>query len=142
MSNLGINYLIYLIIVVVFFAGMLAWVTMFQDGAATKEDFYAKQLAKLINSADPYEETTITLDVSEAVKLANSNKKKRSDIFTFDNVNNLVTVSLRQGQGTSYPFFNDVDIIVDEDIIKLEPVGEGIETLNFKIVKTARGENE
>ncbi|MCH7567873.1 MAG: hypothetical protein IIA87_00455 [Nanoarchaeota archaeon] len=135
-DNILFNNLIYMILFILFFLGMFYYVLGFQNGAALLEDFYAKEISRMINAAELGTETEVSLDVTKATEIAFKKGVRRSDIFNFDNVNNKVIVSLRLNGGTSFNFFNDVDV-VDWDI-KL--VSGGIETnrLYFKIVEKQR----
>lgn len=88
---------------------MFVWIVGFQDNIALKEDFYSKELTRIIDSAVEGKEASFL--VTELVEQADSNKVQRSDIFTFDNVNNRVTVKLSPRSGTSFGFFKDVNVI-------------------------------
>ena len=138
MENIVINYVIYILIVVVFFIITMLYVTAFQDGAVALEDFYAKQIVKIIDLSAPGEE--VYLDISKATKVALRRGQSFSNIFQFDNVNNVISVSLAPGRATSFPFFNDVDIV--EWRIESPSPGAGPITnrLYFKIVEAKKNE--
>jgi len=122
---------VYIIFVIVFFMLALYWIVGFQDGAALWEDFYAKEISHIVNTASPGEE--VFLDVTDATALALGNKVIKSDIFNFNNVNSVITVKLIANGGTSFSFFNNVDV-VERDI---RSVSGGAETnrLYFKVVE-------
>ena len=126
---LGWNF-IYIVLEIIFFMLMLYWVVGFQDGAALWEDFYAKEITRLINTAEPGQE--VSLDVSPATRIAFSNGVGKSDLFNFNNVNNFVTVKLTPRGGSSFSFFNDIDI-VDWDV-RLVSGGAETNRLYFRIV--------
>jgi len=135
----------FIVIEVAVFAIMFVWIVGFQDGVAVKEDFYAKELTRLINSATPREISSlkvksVSLDVTDAVKLADEKRVGRSDIFTFNNVQNTVSVKLSRRSGTSFKFFNEVDVI----FLGLEKESEfsDVMLLKFDIVETIGGGNE
>lgn len=129
---------IYLIIALTFFIGMFYFVTAMQDGAAKWEDFYSKEIANLVNLAEPGQE--VFLDVSHAASIAFKNEKGPSDIFTFDNVNNKVIVSLRQNSASSFSFANKVDVI--DARVELPSGSAETTRLYFKILEEQRGEDE
>lgn len=100
-----------LIIVVLFFAGTLYWVSSYRNHAAFWEDFYAKEIARQIDLADSG--TVLELDVTKAISIAEKNGKDFNSLFSIDNENNKVLVSLRSNGGRSFRFFNDVDVVND-----------------------------
>lgn len=73
------------------------------------EDFYAKEIALLIDGATPG--TNLAIDVTELAGVAVKNGKPVRDMINIDNVNNKITVSTRLNTGTSFVFFNDVDVV-------------------------------
>ena len=101
---------IYLILAVLFFMGMFWFVQSQREGAGIWEDFYAKEMVKVINMAEPGDEVTINID--KAVQIANKWKlNSYSRIFDFDNLKNQVCIMLNNGnKKTCYRYFNDVDI--------------------------------
>ena len=108
-DNLASWYLLYLIILVVFFVLAFYYITAYQDGAALWEDFYSKQVVRMIDNAKPGDE--FHLDVSVPSKIAFKKGYDVQKIFDFDNVNNQVIVKLSTGQGTSFGYFNNVDVV-------------------------------
>jgi len=126
---------IYLFLVLIFIIPLVGFINAQKDAAATWEDFYAKEIARMINSAEPG--TEVFLDVTRAVGIASGRGQLDSGkIIDFDNVNNEVRVSLRLDGGTSYGFLNDVDIVEWEVI----PASGGIDTfrLRFDIVEAQK----
>lgn len=102
--------LIHLVIFALFFSIMFWGIGSYSDRSALLEDLYAKELANLINRAEPGMEYKI--DISKLATVAFKNNKKFSDIIYIDNLNNEVIVSSRLATGTAYKFFNDVDVII------------------------------
>ena len=135
-DSVAVNYIVYLILLVVVFFGMFYYITGFQDGAFALEDIYAKEIVSVINSAGPGEE--VYLDVTKPTGVAFDNKKNPSDIFIFDNANNKITVSLRKGTGTSFSYFNNVDVV--DYRLETPSVGAGANTnrIYFKIAEKAK----
>jgi len=127
--------IIYLVLLIIFFAGMMAFVYTKMNGAAVWEDFYAKEISKTIDTAQVGD--VVILDVQKASEIAKSNKVADFEkIFQFDNAKNEVCVQLSTGGKNCYNYFNNVDIV---------PAGEGkwihyaepVNRLHFAIV--ARG---
>lgn len=107
--NSTVIYMIITLTVVVFGFGFI-WYQA--NGASIWADYYAKELTRTINSADPCE--TITFDVQKAIEIAQKNNIPAGEfnqIFSFDNPNNEVCVKLSRGIKTCYKYFNDVDVI-------------------------------
>ena len=102
----------YLILFILFFSGMLFFVLRYQNGAAIWEEFYAVEIAKIIDTAEPGQE--VYLDVSEGTNIALKSGMLREDlneIIKIDNINNKVIVKLHPNFGTVYRYFSDVDVI-------------------------------
>ena len=93
---------------ILFFSG-LVWVVGFQDGAAKWEDFYVKEIARVVDSAGVAEEAYI--DVTPAVAIALKRKVPINDIFKFDNERNIITVKLSPQSGTSFRYFNEIGVL-------------------------------
>ncbi|MGV8131692.1 MAG: hypothetical protein ACP5N7_06355 [Candidatus Pacearchaeota archaeon] len=135
-ANIVMDNIIHIIIFTMFFAIIFWGVSSYSDGSALLEDIYAKEIARVINTAEPG--MSFKIDISKIASVAYGNGKKFEDIVTIDNVQNEVRVSSRLNTGTSYKFFNDVDIINFE----VKPVsGKDQETmLFFEVVEKQRAE--
>lgn len=112
------------ILVILFFTGIYFFISNQRNNAAYWEDFYAKEVGFLINSGKSGD--VIYLDVTKATTIANKHKISAYDIFTFDNVDNYVSVHLSEGSAARFYFFNDVDVIPGEPSILL--ISEDIDT--------------
>ena len=100
---------IYLVLSVIVFVGMLLVIWQQMGGASVWEEYYAKEISKLINMAEPGDE--ITISVKKATDIAFDNEVfSRSEIFQFDNSKNEVCVKLSKGKKTCYSYFNNVDV--------------------------------
>lgn len=104
----------HLLVVVIFIFGMVLFVNSWQGGGAFWERYYAVEISKMINVAQPGEE--ITLDVTKATEIAKSNNvADLRKIVNIDNENAEVCVHLSQGRSSCYSYFNDL-LVVDEQI--------------------------
>jgi len=124
----------YLILFILFFSGMLFFVLRYQNGAAIWEEFYAVEIAKMIDNAEPGEE--FYLDVSEGTSIALKSgmlRENLGNIIKIDNVRNKVIVKLRPNSGTVYRYFSDLDVVD----WKLEQVSGEIDRnrFTFRIIK-------
>lgn len=113
---------IFVILVALFFGGMLYYENMQKNGAAIWADFYVKEIVKVVDMANPGDE--ITLNVQRAVEIAVKKDVAYGDIFNFDNTRNEICVKLSPSRHTCYKYFNDVDVVgagvvlgVPEDIL-------------------------
>lgn len=127
--------IIYILLFLVFFLMMFYFVSSYQDGAFFWEDFYAKEITNLINHAEPGIEFKI--DVSKLAVIAVKRGKNLHDLISIDNVNNKIIVSVRNGVGTSFNFFNDVDIV--EPMIDTPSGGAATTRFIFKTAERKRG---
>ena len=115
-ENVISSTVIYLLIAMVFFAGMMLFLWNQMNGASVWERYYSEEITKLINIAKPGDQ--ITIDIQKATQIAKKNNVQ-TFIFSFDNSQNKVCVKLSPGKKTCYSYFNDV-IILSPDI-KLIP---------------------
>ena len=101
---------IYLILLVIFVGGMLYFLFQQQEGAAVWEDYYTKEIVKLIDFSNAGDK--ICIDVHKATKIAKKNGvSSDSEIFQIDNVENKACTKLSSGRRTCYSYFNDIDIV-------------------------------
>src|SRR3989344_2742882 len=102
---------IYLILLIVFFAGMMAFIYSKMNGAAVWGDYYVKEIVKIIDSSRPGDE--IIFDVHKATEIAQKNNipsSKFDRLFIFTNLKNEVCVKLSLGKASCYNYFNDVGV--------------------------------
>lgn len=100
---------IYVILAIIFFSMVLYFLRNHMFQASFYENYYSKEISKVVNLAKPGDE--ITLDVQKATEIAQKQSLGSfSEIFQFDNVNNGVCVKLSTGRKKCYSYFNDVDI--------------------------------
>ncbi len=123
---------VYLILLVLFFAGMVFFVFSQRDGAAVWSDIYAKELVKIINLAESGDE--IEIDVQEITGIAIKNEVNLDKVFSFDNEKKEVCIRLSTGRRSCYSYFNNVDVKND----KVE-LGVPVNVLSFKIEKSGGG---
>ena len=107
-ENLLIGNLVYLIFVLVLVIGLFFFVGRAGSQAPLFEQVYAKQIALLINKAQPGME--FELDTFDLIEIARKNGYNGEIVF-IDNVNNVVNVKLRNGKGYSYEFFSNNEVI-------------------------------
>lgn len=116
MNNKGESFsasqLIFIMLAIFLIGGLFYYVSGYQDGAALWEDFYSKEIARVVNSAEPG--SSVCLDVTKVVGIAENRGQLISNAFNFNNVDNEIIVSLRPNGGTSFYFFNNVDLINKE----------------------------
>jgi len=97
---------IFIIVNLIFISALLIFVFRSSGGVIVYEQAYAKQIALLIDSAEPVME--IKLNMKEGMELAEENKISFEDIVKIKD--NVVTVKLGERGGYSYSFISDVDV--------------------------------
>ncbi len=107
-AGIEMDNIIYLILLIIFFVGMLASVNSKANGAPVWEDYYAKEIALIIEKSSPGD--SIAIDIQKATEVAKKNKLSNEEIFIFDNFENEVCVKLSAGRASCYNYFNDVNI--------------------------------
>lgn len=124
---------IYLLLLVIFVAFLFLYIGQQREGAAVWEDYYAKELSKIINLAKPGDE--VVLDVQKVTDIAAKNKVKLENIFGFSN--NQVCVKLDLGRQSCYYYFSNLSVVKNDDgwIV----IGGENNLLKFKVVEA---ENE
>ncbi len=100
--------LIFIVLVVVFFVAVSLIIVRYETNTALYEEVYAKQLALLIDKAEPGMEMEI--DITDMLNLATKNRFN-GKIIDINNKENYVRVMLINGEGYSHYYFNDVDIL-------------------------------
>lgn len=134
-GDIVMDNVIYLILLVIFFVAMLTFVNSKMNGAVIWEDYYAKEIAQIIDMSKPGD--IITLDVQSATEIAYKNKiADFEEIFLFDNFNNEVCVKLSRGKASCFSYFSNVDVKMARGesnwIFFMEPVNR----LHFEIVES------
>ena len=117
---------IYLILVMLFVAGLIIFVSSQRNGAALWSDIYAKEIAKVINLAEPGDE--IHLNIHKATSIALRNDVNSGEVFEFNNEKSEICIRLNLGRKSCYGYFNNVNVIEPE-----VELGVPINILSFKI---------
>lgn len=120
--------LAYILVTLVFFVGMWYFVSAQQDNVSYWEDYYAKQIALLLDGSGVGMEYYI--DVTHATEIGLKNGKNKDEIFSFDNVNKKVIVSLKTGSATEFSYFSNIDV-KDSEVL-LVSGGVDVNQLHFK----------
>ena len=134
--NLFNSNFVYLVIFVLFLYFMFLLIESYSNNATFYEEFYSKEIARIINGAEPGMEFKI--DISPLALSASKNEKPIGEIVTIDNVNNQVITSARLGTGTSFGFFSDIDIV--DWKVESPSGGQDRTRLIFKVVGKQRNE--
>ncbi|MEM4325742.1 MAG: hypothetical protein QXU40_00365 [Candidatus Pacearchaeota archaeon] len=111
-------HIIFVILNLIFFSTLLIFVNLSSKGALLYEKFYAKQIALLIDMAEP--ETNISIDFKEGIKLSRKNGLSLDgDVIKINS--NEVTVKLSNTGGYSVKFFSasDIDFRIEGDNLVL-----------------------
>lgn len=106
-ENILTENIIFIILNLVFLGILILFIFTKMQTAANLEEVYAKQIALMIDSAQPI--TDITFDMKDGFDTAKDEGYAGKLVSISENV---VTVRLRDDGGYSYSFFNDVDVSV------------------------------
>jgi len=107
---LTVSVILIVFLVVLSLSGLLFSAIHLKNGAFFWEDYYTKEIAKVIDLASPGDE--LVIDVQQASIVANKNGLKNlNNIIRFDGANNEVIVKLGENKETRFEYFNDVSIV-------------------------------
>ena len=112
-ANILTENIIFIVLNLTFLVILILFVFTRTGSAAVLEEKYAKQIALLIDAAEPG--MSIHLNIEDAIKTAEEKKIPIDEIVKI--TGNLVTVKLENGVGYSYTFFNDVDVSANFDTL-------------------------
>ena len=104
-GNILTENIIFIILNLVFLSILIIFLFSKMGGAAVLEEKYAKQIALILDSAEPV--MIISINMEDAIKIANKENRDLNNIISIQD--NVVKVQLREKGGYSYSFFNDID---------------------------------
>ena len=107
-DTLILEQVIFIILNIIFIASLMYFVYDVGNRGFIYEEGYAKQIALMIDSAEPG--TAILVDLSKAIDIAMKNKNNLENIISLDKKNNRVLVALGKNRGYGYQYFSDYDI--------------------------------
>jgi hypothetical protein len=107
-SNLVMGQVVFILVVLIFAVGMFWYIKSQENGAAVWEDYWSKEIAKIINLAEPGQK--VVLDVHKVSVIAKRNGVDFDKIFTFRNSKNEVCVQLSLGRKTCYSWFRNLAV--------------------------------
>ena len=104
-GNILTENIIFIVLNFIFLVILILFLFSKMGDVAFLEEKYAKQIALIIDSAKPG--MNISLNMEDAVEKAEDENWKGKIVSIQDNI---VTVKLKDGNGCSYSFFNNVEI--------------------------------
>ncbi len=110
-ANILTENILFIILVLAFFTILVLFLVSKTGSAAVLEEKYAKQIALIIDAAEPGME--IHLNMKDAIKKAGKANWDLNEIVSIQD--NVVHVRLREKGGYSYSFFNDVSASANFD---------------------------
>ncbi len=133
-TTLLVENIIFLVLNMLFFAILIAFIVQQSSGAALLEQTYSKKVALLVDQAKPG--MIIKLNLEEGMNVAAKDKIAPTAILTVQD--NFIKVKLADGGGQEYHFFNDVDVkIFPETDDNGDYSGVYVLTVNRKIAGEA-----
>lgn len=112
-GNILTENIIFIVLNLVFITILLLFLFSKTGDASVLEEKYAKQIALLIDAAEPV--MTINLNMENAIKIAEKENFPAGEIVKI--TGNIVTIKLREDGGYSYSFFNDVEVNANFDTL-------------------------
>ena len=112
-GNILTENIIFIVLNLAFITILLIFLFSKTESASVLEKKYAKQIALLIDAAEPL--MTIHLNMEDALDVAEKENFPAGEIVKI--TGNLVTVKLREDGGYSYSFFNDVEANANFDTL-------------------------
>ena len=135
LNDLITSNVVYFILVALFVIGLSVFVFGQMNGSGVWSEYYAKEIVKVINLAEPGDE--FVLDIHKGTVISSHNDvRSYSDMFRVDNANNEICVRLAYSSRTCYNYFNDVDI--EDWKVDLGVGKDGGNVLSFKVVEVKR----
>ncbi len=104
-GNILTENIIFIILNLVFLSILIIFLFSKMGAAAVLEEKYAKQIALILDSAEPV--MIISINMEDAIKIANKENRDLNNVISIQD--NVVKVQLREKGGYSYSFFNDID---------------------------------
>jgi len=104
-GNILTENIIFIILNLVFLSILIIFLFSKMGAAAVLEEKYAKQIALILDSAEPV--MIISINMEDAIKIAKKENRDLNNIVSIQN--NVLHVQLREKGGYSYSFFNDID---------------------------------
>ena len=105
-GNILTENIIFIVLNILFLTILVVFVISKMGGAAVLEEKYAKQIALIVDSAEPG--MIIHLNMEDAIEKAEEKGWDTANIVTKNQ--NIITVKLREKGGYSYSFFNDIEL--------------------------------
>jgi hypothetical protein len=137
-SSLLMENIMYLIILIFFVSMIMGFLWTRSNSAALWEDFYAKELARTLNSGEAGDSLRINVHKGTVIaKRSGIDVQEASNMFIFNAKDKKVCVTLSKGGGRCYPYFNNVAVTN----VSIE-LGVPTNFLTFKIEGTGEVENE
>lgn len=112
-GNILTENIIFIVLNLVFITILLLFLFIKTGSAAVLEEKYAKQIALLIDAAEPV--MIINLSMEDVIETAEKENYPFSEIVKING--NIVTVQLRENGGYSYSFFNNINVNANFDTI-------------------------
>lgn len=101
-----IENIIFIILNLLFLSVLALFLIKQGSGVVMLEESYAKQIALLVNAAEPG--MTLKINMDKAKKISDKNGIDFKEVLEINE--NTVVIKLSQESGYSYAFFNNVDV--------------------------------
>lgn len=128
-GTLLLENVIYIILTGIFLFAVALFLIKQGSGAVVLEQAYSKEIALIVDSAQPI--MVIKMDMSKGEEIAEDNGIDFKEVVKIEG--NIVNVKLSENGGYNYAFFNDVDVKAYPEVnTQNEYTGMYILTINNK----------
>lgn len=122
-EEIPLEYVIFIVLNLVFFAALIVFVIRSASGAAVIEEVYAKQIALTLDSIKP--NMNVTLDLKDLYDTAEKNDFPLDNIFSYNAYHHLITLKAASGGGYSFHYYSQFNKLIfhldkDKKTIRIE----------------------
>ncbi len=130
------NEVIYIILFALAISLSFALIYKYTNNASSVQDYYSKEIARVIDSSVPGDNISLNIDKAVSVAEKNGISISSGNSFKFDSANHRVCVLLSKGNPSCYSYFNDVSVVLPDNSIDL---GNPDNWIHFSIVSSSGG---
>ena len=108
-TNLLLPEIMFILLNLIFFSIIIAFVYISSTGALLYNQAHAKQIALVLDNANP--NTMVVIDFENALKIAKKNKVDFSSVVEVNTIGNYVVVRLGGKGGYKQVYFSDFSVV-------------------------------
>lgn len=132
-NDIVMSTVIYLVLLLMFVIPLSMFVFGQVNGAGIWQDFYAKEISRVVNLADVGDEIVLDVHKGSVIGIENG-VESFSDMFRFNSKDKEICVRFSNSKRTCYGYFNDVSISNAGLVLAGDESGEK-NVLKFSVVE-------